>query len=53
MKEIVSPTVGLFPGIDPLPRAVLDQWHRTQASQEWDKVEAMATQAQAAPRFED
>ena len=41
-KRLVSDSDRLFPNIDPLPREVLDRWHRSRASKEWDKVEAAA-----------
>jgi hypothetical protein len=43
----------LFPNIDPLPRKVLDRWYRSKHSKEGDKVEKIATRAQAMPRFEE
>jgi hypothetical protein len=52
-RRLVPDSGRLFPNIDPLPRELLDGWHRSNKSGEWDKMEAAATRAQATPRFQE
>lgn len=52
-KRLMPNSGGLFPNIDPLPRAVLDRWYRSKESREWGELEAAATRAQSFPQFEE
>lgn len=52
-RRLVADSGPLFPNIAPLPPEVLQRWFRSKESRDWDNVEAVATRAQAVPRFEE